>query len=161
MMKEERFHREVPRFNRGLTPKERHGYEEIQKSKIWKVVAEAYSDDLTQDFINTIEKTGEGERTMNNEEKIQKVKELAEKLEWRKNRSVPMKLEEIQEMEGRLGVKLPEEYREFLKIFGCIDLFGVDILGQGRSVEYSALETTLKWRGKIMLTKISRKSCSC
>jgi len=54
MMIGERFHREVPHTNKGLSPEDRRRYAEIQRPKIWKMAAETYLGSLTKEFIDAI-----------------------------------------------------------------------------------------------------------
>lgn len=42
----------------------------------------------------------------------------------------PLAEEEIQKIESRLQLLLPEEYKEFLKNFGCADGVGLEIMGR-------------------------------
>lgn len=59
----------------------------------------------------------------------------------------PMNNTEIQDLENKLGVKLPQEYKEFLQVFGYLDFFGTQILGSKKgNVEYTALNITLDQR---------------
>jgi len=42
----------------------------------------------------------------------------------------PLTLEEIQETETKLRLKIPQEYRDFLEIFGCMQGVGLEVLGR-------------------------------
>lgn len=78
---------------------------------------------------------------MYKEEHIQKVKELAEELNWDKDKSISTTPEEIQEMENKLNLRFPKEYKEFLQTFCCLQVYGMDIFGCGDGLLSATRET--------------------
>ena len=52
----------------------------------------------------------------------------------------------LNESEDRLGVKLPEEYKQFLKTFGHGGIGGVEVLGIGKNGTMIFENETIKYR---------------
>jgi len=76
---------------------------------------------------------------MDKEEKIHKIRRLAKELNLESG--PPATKAEIEEMEKRLGFEFPQEYREFLIVFGSLsDILGKEVAGE------SAVKTTLSLR---------------
>jgi len=73
---------------------------------------------------------------MNSQEKVKKIKELIKELEL--DFGPPATQKEISEMEKTLSLEFPQEYKEFLRIFGSLD----DILGKETAGD-SAVKATL------------------
>jgi len=82
---------------------------------------------------------------MNKNEKILKVKELIRELKevsgFPAKVGRPMSAKEIQEMEKTLGLKLPQEYKEFLQTFGSLGVVRMEI-----EDGYSVVKETLSLR---------------
>lgn len=75
---------------------------------------------------------------MDKREKIQKIRELIDGLKELTDGlsggiGEPLTTEEIQEIEEKLKVKLPEEYKEFLQTFGSLSVVGLQMI-DGHSV---------------------------
>lgn len=54
---------------------------------------------------------------------------------------------QIQIVQNKLGVELPESYKWFLITYGSGGIFGVDILGIGKSNKARVVEYTKSYRG--------------
>jgi len=84
---------------------------------------------------------------MNSQEKVKKIKKLVEELEELaelpgKPFGKPMSPLEIQEIETKLNLKLPQEYKEFLQTFGSLSVIRTEPMG-GQEI----IPTTLSLRG--------------
>lgn len=78
---------------------------------------------------------------MNNQEKMKKIRGLAEELAFGRVFGEPLDSRQIKEMESKLGFSFPEEFKEFLKTFGSFSVMRMECI-EGEA----AVKETLDFR---------------
>lgn len=60
----------------------------------------------------------------------------------------PVSEEMLEQSEERLNVKLPKQYKDYIKMFGHGGIAGLEIMGVGLTGKMLFLESTLEYRGE-------------